>query len=502
MRKLTFIFFLFSYACKAQEPIIKIASQISTEDLKRNLYHLASDKMEGRLMGSKGDTLASQFIAEHFKANNLKAPYKNKSYYQAVRTNRKVITEASLTIKDNIYANLNGWTFALRSTETFNLQNVPVVFAGYGIKENAYNDFANIDVKGKAVLILSGQPKDSAGIFLLSGTNKAATVTSYQNILKELGAVAVLVYNPRFRQDSLIQRRQFHGTYINEYAKPVRNLPVITLSESRVNELLAPSLVTITALQSVIDRISKPQSFDLKSNISAKVSIDLEKGIAPNVIGIIEGRSKKAGAVIISAHHDHDGRNGNNIYYGAVDNASGTVAIMEIARLMNVAKKSGIRPKRSIIFASYTGEERGLLGSHFFAENPVVPIKKTWAVLNVDMMGRVDTFYSGKRADSNYAYILVKDTLDRNLRPTVYKANESVGLKLDTYYEQPQFMQRRLAGSDQYPFYLKGVPFIRIDCGFSKDYHQLTDTPDKINYELLTNQAKLAFLTIWNMTNN
>jgi hypothetical protein len=459
--------------------------------------------MEGRLMGSKGDTLASQFIAEHFKANQLKAPFKKKSYYQAVRTNKKVVSEASLTIANNMYANLNGWTFGLRSTETFDLQNVPVVFAGYGIREKAYDDFKNFDVKGKAVLILSGQPRDSSGIYLLSGTNKPATVTSYQTILKELGAVAVLIYNPRFRQDSALQRRQFHGTYIDEYAtNTTRNLPVITLSEARVNQLLAPSLVNITAVQGVIDRIFKPQSFALKNNISAKVTIDLEKGIAPNVIGMIEGTSKKAGAVIISAHHDHDGKNGNNIYYGAVDNASGTVAIIEIARLMNVAQKSGIRPKRTIIFASYTGEERGLLGSHFLAENPVVPIDKTWAVLNIDMMGRVDTFYSGKRADSNYAYILVKDTLERNLRSTVYKANESVGLKLDTYYEQPQFAQRRIAGSDQFPFYQKGVPFIRIDCGFSKDYHQLTDTPDKINYQLLTNQTKLAFLTLWNMANN
>ena len=119
------------------------------------------------------------------------------------------------------------------------------------------------------------------------------------------------------------------------------------------------------------------------------------------------------------------------------------------------------------------------------------------------MMGRVDTFYSGKRADSNYAYILVVDSLNRGLRSALFSANEKLRkLKLDTYYEQPQFMQRRLLGSDQYPFYLKGVPFIRIDCGFSKDYHQPTDTPDKINYELLSNQIKLAFLTTWNIAND
>jgi hypothetical protein len=383
------------------------------------------------------------------------------------------------------------------------LNDVPVVFAGYGLKENTYNDFSNIDVRGKAVLILSGQPRDGSGTYLLSGTNRPATVKPYQDVLKDLGAVAVLIYNPRFSQDSALQRRPNHGIYINEYAvSTTRNLPVISLSEARVNELLAPMQATITLLQKAIDGTARPQSLNTTSTISAAVKVDLEKGIAPNVIGMIKGTDKKAGAVIISAHHDHDGKLGGRIYYGAVDNASGTVAIMEIARLMNLAQQSGLKPKRTIIFASYTGEERGLLGSHFFAQNPIVPIEKTWAVLNIDMMGRVDTFYSGKRADSNYAYILVKDTLNRNLRSTVYKANESVGLKLDTYYEQPQFAQRRITGSDQFPFYQKGVPFIRIDCGFSKDYHQLTDTPDKINYQLLTNQTKLAFLTLWNMANN
>ena len=130
-------------------------------------------------------------------------------------------------------------------------------------------------------------------------------------------------------------------------------------------------------------------------------------------------------------------------------------------------------------------------------------MEKIRAVLNIDMMGRVDTFYNGKRAVSNYAYILVVVSLNKALRNPLYAANEKLGkLKLDTYYEQPQFMQRRLMSSDQYPFYLIGVPFIRIDCSFSKDYHQPTDTPDKINYKLLSNQIKLTFLTTWNIANN
>jgi hypothetical protein len=501
MKKFTFIFLLIGITCQAQESITKIAAQISQEDLKKNLYHLASGEMEGRSMGTKGDTLASLYIAKHFKANNLKAPYKKNSYFQAVKTNKKITKSASMSIGSTNYEFLNSWTFVLRNTESFKLNDVPVVFAGYGLREDVYNDFKNIDVKGKAVLLVQGQPRDAAGKYILSGTSQPAPVTPYQTILKELGAAAVIMYNPRFRQDSLAQRRQLHALYINEYATVApATLPTLSLSEERVNELLGDA--NIKTIIASMEQDHAPQSFDLKNKISADVSVAIEKGIAPNVIGIIKGTDKHAAAVIISAHHDHDGKHGDRIYYGAVDNASGTVAIMEVARLMNVAKQNGLRPKRTIIFASYTGEERGLLGSHYLANNPIVPIEKTWAVINIDMMGRVDTFYSGRRADSNYAYILVEDTLNRNLRSAVYKANETVNLKLDTHYEQPQFKQRRLTGSDQYPFYLKGVPFIRIDCGFSKDYHQLTDTPDKINYQLLTNQTQLAFLTTWNLANN
>ncbi|MEO6289783.1 MAG: M28 family peptidase, partial [Ginsengibacter sp.] len=229
-----------------------------------------------------------------------------------------------------------------------------------------------------------------------------------------------------------------------------------------------------------------------------------ENVYAPNVIGVINGTDKKAGCVIVSAHHDHEGKQGKNIYYGAVDNASGTVAIVEMAALMDKCIKAGYRPKRTIIFASFTGEERGLLGSYYFSEHPLYRMSETYAILNIDMMGRVDSFYSGKRADSNYVYILVKDSLNRGLRKAIYTANEStaISLKLDTYYEHPENAQRRITGSDQYPFYLKGVPFIRIDCGFTKDYHKPTDTPDKINYDLLKKQTQLAFNTLWNISND
>ncbi len=502
---LTCMLLILSTCCFGQNNQIQnIASGLSTERLKTNLYYLASGQLEGRVMGSRGDTLAAEFIASFFKENHLTAPYKNEtSYIQAIHAYRKNFLQSELIIGNQKYDSWNGWGYAPRNTETVQLNNIPVVFAGYGIENSRYNDFANIDVKGKIVLLLPGQPQDSTCVYLLTGTKQPASLPAYQNLLKEKGAVGILMYNSRFSADSLAQRKSaFQSVYKNKIL-PGNSLPLLILSEERANELLAAAHKTIRGLVKDISHHQQPQSFNAGTNASVHIKVALVEETAPNVIGLIKGTDPAAGCIILSAHHDHLGRNGKEIYYGAVDNASGTVAIMEIAVLMNQALEKGLRPKRTIVFASYTGEEKGLLGAYYLAANPLFPMEKTWAVINIDMMGRVDTFYSGRRADSNYAYILVKDSLNRGLRTALYSANEKLGkLTLDTHYEQPAFMQRRLMGSDQYPFYLKGVPFIRIDCGFSKDYHQPTDTPDKINYELLSKQVKLAFLTTWNIANN
>lgn len=360
-------------------------------------------------------------------------------------TRIKNLLQAEIIIGGKKIDNWNGWLFAIRNTETVALNEIPVVFAGYGIENNRYNDFSDIDVKGKAVIVLTGQPQDSTGTYLLSGTKQAASISAYQTTLKEKGAVLILLYNNRFAADSLQQRKSaFQSVYKNPFTSQ-NSLPVLLLSEERTNELIASSGKTIKTLTQEISKTFHPQSFPVNTTIDCHIRIDIREEKAPNVIGLIKGTDSSAGCIILSAHHDHIGKDGNTIYYGAVDNASGTVAIMEIATLMNKVIEKGFRPKRTIIFASYTGEEKGLLGSYHFAANPLLPIGKTRAVLNIDMMGRVDTFYSGRRADSNYAYILVVDSLNRGLRKALFTANKKLGkLKLDSYYEQPQFMQRRL----------------------------------------------------------
>jgi hypothetical protein len=477
--------------CVAQpNPLQKIADKVSTENLKSNLYYLASDKLEGRMMASHGDTLASILVADWFSKQGLTAPYENgKSYFQAMEATR-IIEKNTLTFNGSTYTEPDGFT--LSAGVSFQADSIPVLLADFTTYNEWRSNIASMPLQGSALIISSG---------MLSATGD---LDSLEEILKLKGVQLIMWTGP----DAIASIRQKQETgFLPDYELPevfaqVSPLPELSIMPELMQKLLNRHNITVNK-NGTYSKQGMRSFHQLSQKISLRHDRQTELVKAPNVIGLIRGTDPEASCIIFSAHHDHDGRNGDSIYYGAVDNASGTAAIMEVAALMNLAAKQGLRPKRNIVFASYTGEERGLLGSFYFAGNPLFPIDKTHAVLNIDMLGRIDTLHAnGRNPDTNYAYILVKDKLNRGLRKSLFQANESVKLTLDTHYELPQYEQRRIYGSDQYPFYEKGIPFIRIDCGFAKEYHKPQDTPDKINYELLTRQTKLVFLTLWNLANN
>jgi hypothetical protein len=497
MKNILLLFLLISSACFAQpKTVIDISKKVSLDRLKTNLYYLSSDKLEGRLMASHGDTLASLFVADWFKKSQLQAPYNgDSSYFQTITAN-KLLFDGKISIKGRQYPLYNGWFSPPFQAPTLNAINVPVVFAEYDFGNTSYNNIDSIDIKNKALIILLHGSPDSID----------ASIASFENLVIKKNGLAFMIIIPGMNSEVIktFEQKDIPPDYENLFSasNPFGKIPDMLFSGELADSLLREDNQTIKNLQDSFFHQTTNHCFYSKSLITIQFRQYTEEVKAPNVIGVINGSDKKAGCIIISAHHDHEGKQGKKIYYGAVDNASGTSALIEMAVLMNSAVKSGYRPKRTIIFASFTGEERGLVGSAYYAEHPLYSMPNTYAVLNIDMLGRVDSFYSGKRADSNYVYVLVKDSLNRGLRKALYKANDStVRLKLDTYYEQPLYTQRRIRGSDQYPFYLKGVPFIRIDCGFTKDYHKPTDTPDKINYPLLIKQTQLAFLTLWNIAN-
>ena len=250
-----------------------------------------------------------------------------------------------------------------------------------------------------------------------------------------------------------------------------------------------------------------------------KMTLNISRGDegnvdSENVIAIIEGTEKPEEYLILTAHLDHVGygRTGSRlrksyvgeikdrIHNGADDDGSGTVAMLEIAQAFKQASKKGKGPKRSIIFLHVTGEEKGLLGSAYYSENPIYPLSKTVANLNLDMIGRIDPTRKGDKRE--YVYIIGSDHDSQDLHQISEQTNlQTVNIDLDYRYNAKDDPQRFYYRSDHYNFAKKGIPIIFYFSGTHEDYHLPSDTPDKINYDLLELRSKLIFYTAWNIAN-
>lgn len=218
-----------------------------------------------------------------------------------------------------------------------------------------------------------------------------------------------------------------------------------------------------------------------------------------NVLAYIEGIEKPEEVLVISAHYDHLGIEDDQIYYGADDDGSGTVALMEMAQAFKMAAKDGFGPKRSILFLHLTAEEIGLQGSRFYTENPIFQLSKTIANLNIDMIGRVDAPHEN---NSNYLYLIGTDRLSKELHLLSEKVNETFfNLDIDYRFNDEDDKNRYYYRSDHYNFALHNIPVIFYFNGEHEDYHQPTDTPDKINYQLLEKRTQLIFATAWQLAN-
>jgi len=218
-----------------------------------------------------------------------------------------------------------------------------------------------------------------------------------------------------------------------------------------------------------------------------------------NVVAFIPGSEKPDEIVVISAHYDHIGVRNGNIYNGADDDGSGTVAVMEIAEAFKEAVKNGKGPKRSILFLHVTGEEKGLLGSKFYVNFPIFPLENTVTNLNIDMIGRVDEAHQN---NPNFVYLIGADKLSSELHALSENMNEKfTQLTLDYTYNDENDPNRFYYRSDHYNFAKNNIPIIFYFNGTHEDYHRATDTPDKINYEMLAKRTQLVFYTAWEVAN-
>lgn len=218
-----------------------------------------------------------------------------------------------------------------------------------------------------------------------------------------------------------------------------------------------------------------------------------------NIWAFIKGSEKPDEIVVLSAHYDHVGMKDGKIYNGADDDGSGTVTLLEVAKALQQAKKKGHGPKRSVLILHVTGEEHGLHGSRYYSENPLFPIAKTIADVNIDMIGRHDKEHE---SSSDYMYSIGSEKLSTQLKALIESVNQKCcGLQLDYKYDAPDDPNRFYYRSDHYNFAKHGIPSVFFFSGIHEDYHQPGDRPEKIEYDALAKRAKLAMAVVWELAN-
>lgn len=469
---------------------VKYASTITSDELREAVYFLAGDSCAGRETGQLGQKVAAAYIARHFKQLGL-TPILNGSYFQTFPIEANPKTEINIKYKNkkedsNGIFFLNGF-----KTESYLIQNA--VFAGFGIHSQALNSYDGIQVKNKAVFILDGEPVKNGESLAVPGEKNSEWSINFRkkvSTAEKKGASIVFIIIPDHQfKASVADKADIAAEYdMEQYYNP-NHIPYIFISESIAKEWL-------NIKEELHERTAKEYS-NLQLVIDVNTIRDTLFG--ENVLGFIEGTDLKHEIVVITAHYDHLGIHNGNTYYGADDDGSGTSAILEIAEAFSEARKNGYTPRRSVLIMPVSGEEKGLLGSAYYTNNPVFPLQNTIANLNIDMIGRVDANHTG---NSNYVYLIGSDKLSTDLHVISENANSTyTKLELDYTYNDPNDPNMFYYRSDHYNFAKNNIPVIFYFTGVHEDYHKPTDTPDKLDYKKIEKISQLVFYTAWDLAN-
>ncbi|EMR03134.1 M28 family peptidase [Cesiribacter andamanensis] len=484
---LAFSFLALSGWAQSPEDATTYAETITRDDLYDHLSILASDALEGRETGERGQKMAAAFISHHFAKLGLQGPVKNSAdpYLQKVPFYSNRPGQIWVKAGGKTYTNHQEILY-LGSGHTVGEKTSELVFAGKG--EEA--DYAKLNVKDKAVLIqaddwrryrtLTAQARKqgAAAVFIMA----SATAADHQKLVEQ--------FKPytrggglRLQKPDLSKDNSAAGTF---FISPEAAAAIMGSSPAKLQEAAQEKnrkkLAGIKA---------RPFSFQIEQQIT---TIESE-----NVLGFLEGSDKKDEVLVITAHYDHIGRQGEHINNGADDDGSGTSAVMELAEAFVKAKQDGKGPRRSILFMLVTAEEKGLLGSEYYASNPIFPLTSTVANLNIDMIGRVDPKHEG---NPNYVYLVGANRLSSELHELSERTNATyTQFELDYTYNDENHPDRIYYRSDHWNFAKNGIPVIFYFNGVHDDYHKPTDTIDKIHFEALQKRAQLVFYTAWELAN-
>lgn len=491
--------------------------------MRADLTFLTADALEGRMSLSRGSEVAIQFIAAEFAKAGIKPPVPSSmgpSYFQDVPIIEYAVDarETSLTLaRGGVKRRFEYATDFAGGFPRDVTVRAPVVFAGYGITapEYGYDDYAGLDAAGKIVLLFDHEPQENNSLSIFNGLGNTRYANVHVKVVnaQKHGAVGVLVMNEPNRihptnaeRSARIPSPLPRGARfpLQALADSEITIPQVTVNDALANLLLSASGKSPKELQATIDATLKPTGIALPDTVMEMrmVNSSTRLGHSANVLGLIEGIEPelRPETVVISAHFDHNGAQAGVTFPGADDNGSGTVGVIELARAFGNPYGNVAKPKRSVLLAVFAGEERGLLGSYYYVAHPVRPLATTRAVINFDMIGRDEK----PSAQTEGLMQIDPDTSNElNFTGTVYSpeyrafvehANEKVGLKLNYKWEEDAALNL-FARSDQFPFIQKDIPAVWWFTGFHPDYHQSTDTVEKIDFAKMEKIVKLAYLT-------
>ena len=508
-------------ACAQNKTAIQFSQSISKDNAYKHLSVLASDEYEGRETGKKGAWMAADYIRTQFKNLGLTAPV-NGSYFQPVGMATYSLSQTVLTINGTPMESLKDFVIQPNNVTlkgfTFNASEV--LFAGYGLNKGDYNDYAGQQVSGKVVMIFAAGDPTQKGAAPAANDRTAmrkamADRQAKISYLMDNGAAGIILVDPMLDNLTPEMKARYAGSdqvvllkaATVERMQNQKSPNVVSVNTATANQILKASGSTVEALQQQITAAGKPASKVLKVDISASAMKQENKVRAENVLGFLEGSDPKlkSEVLVISAHYDHEGlttSGEDKVFNGADDDGSGTTGVIMMAEAFAKAKKAGKGPKRSILFLAVVGEEKGLLGSDWYSENPIFPLKNTIANLNIDMIGRTGTEYQTKADSTNYIYVIGSDKLSTELRQISEAANKTyTKLHLDYKFDDPNDTERIYYRSDHYNFAKHGIPIIFYFNGVHEDYHQPSDEVGKINFPLLAKRAQLAYYTAWELAN-
>jgi aminopeptidase YwaD len=446
------------------------AQKLTLEEIKKDVYFLASDSLEGRKAGSPGAEKAAVYIRANFKAAGLKLLGENGFQYFDVVTDVKTDTNNKLSFEDfrgKMGVDFTPFSFSSNATLSSN-----VVFAGYGFDINEdslkWNDFKDVDVTGKWLMLLRGNPEpdNEKSKFILYSKERSKVLTA-----KDKGAAGVLFITGQAwdKNDELV------NLYYDK-SNSGAGIPVINIKRALANMMISSAGIKVEDIEAEINRTRKPRSFSTTSVVTATTELSITKARTENVVAMLPGKDEalKNEYIVVGAHYDHLGWGGPGsgsrkpdtvaIHNGADDNASGTSAVMALARAMRMLKAP---LKRSVIFVAFSAEEMGTLGSSWFISHPLIDIKKIVLMLNFDMVGRMNAdnpvlCIGGTGTAAEMDKILTEHTKGKSYKTA--------------------FSTEGYGPSDHSVFYAANIPVLYFNTGAHMDYHTPQDDANLINY--------------------